>query len=275
MPASSRRSRRAAASRVPVALLIPAAVAFLLLAGPLAAVLAGAPWARLPAILAGPTVLPALALSLGTAAIASGCCVLVGVPLAAVLASADGWPPLLRRLVRGLVTVPLVMPPVVGGIALLLLLGRTGLIGGALRVVGVTIPFTTAAVVIAQVFVGLPFLVLGVEGALRGVDPGYAVAATTLGAGPWTRFTRVTLPLAGPGLAAGAVLSFARALGEFGATITFAGSLPGVTQTLPIAAYLALSTDPASAIAVSVVLVVVSLGVLIALRDRWTRGLGA
>ena len=186
MPASSRRS---SVGRPPRALLLPAAVAFLLLAGPLAAVLVRAPWAELPGILAGGTVLPALGLSLGTAATASGCCVLLGVPLAAVLAGADGWPAPVRRVVRALVTVPLVMPPV-GGIALLLLLGRTGLVGASLRTLGITIPFTTLAVVIAQVFVGLPFLVLGVEGALRGVDPRYASAAATLVAGPGSSASR-------------------------------------------------------------------------------------
>ena len=255
-------------------MLVPAAVAFLLLVGPLVALLVKAPWGRLPTLLAGDVVLPALGLSLGTAAASTGCCVLVGVPLAVVLASADGWPSPLRRLVRALVTTPLVLPPVVGGVALLLLLGRVGILGAPVfQAFGLQLPYTTAAVVVAQTFVGLPFLVLGVEGALRGVDRRYAVAATTLGAGPWTRFLRVTLPLAAPGVAAGAVLAFARAIGEFGATVTFAGSLPGVTQTLPIAAYLALNTDPDAAIAISVLLMVVALGVLAALRDRWLRGL--
>lgn len=256
--------------------MVPAAIALLLLVGPLVALLVRAPWAQLPAVLAGGVVVPALALSLGTAAVATGACVLLGVPLAMLLAGADGWPAPLRRLVRALITTPLVMPPVIGGIALLLLLGRTGLLGAPLyQGFGITIPFTTAAVVVAQTFVGLPFLVLGVEGALRGIDRRQLAAAATLGAGPWTRFSRVLLPLAAPGIAAGAVLSFARALGEFGATITFAGSLPGVTETLPVAAYLALATDPASASAIAVVLVVVPLGVLVALRDRWLRGLAA
>jgi molybdate transport system permease protein len=261
-------------ARIPGAVLIPAAVAFVLLAGPLVSLLLKAPWAELPGLLAGDTVLPALALSLGTGAASTGLCVLLGVPLAVVLAGADAWPAPARRLLRALVTTPLVMPPVVGGIALLLLLGRTGLLGQPLyQAFGITIPFTTAAVVVAQTFVGLPFLVLGVEGALRGVDRRYAVAATTLGADPWTRFVRVTLPLAAPGVAAGAVLAFARAIGEFGATITFAGSLPKVTQTLPVAAYLALNSDPAAAIAISVVLVLVAVVVLVALRDRWLQGL--
>ncbi len=268
-------SRRAdPAARAPRALLLPAALGVLLLIGPLVALLIRAPWGDLPSILAGGTVLPALGLSLGTAAISAGLCVVLGVPLAVVLAGADGWPAPARRLARALVTTPLVLPPVVGGIALLLLLGRVGLIGEPLyRGFGVTIPFTTAAVVIAQTFVGLPFLVLGVEGALRGVDARQQAAAAVLGAGAWTRFARVTLPLAAPGVAAGAVLAFARALGEFGATITFAGSLPAATQTLPVAAYLALNSDPAAAIAISVVLVLVSLGVLVALRDRWLRGI--
>jgi molybdate transport system permease protein len=255
-------------------LIAPAALAVLLLAGPLVALLVRAPWPQLLGLLTGPVVLPALALSLVTALVATLLSVLLGVPLAAVLAAADGWPGGLRRLVRALVTVPLVLPPVVGGIALLLLLGRSGLLGAPLfAVAGVTIPFSTAAVVIAQTFVALPFLVLSVEGALRGVDPRYAAAAATLGASPLVTFVRVVLPLAAPGLAAGAVLAFARALGEFGATITFAGSLPGVTQTLPIAAYLALDQQPEAAIAIAVLLVAVSLAVLLPLREKWIGGL--
>lgn len=252
---------------------MPAAVGFLLLAGPLAALLIRAPWAQLPGLLAGDTVLPALALSLGTASVSTVACIVLGVPLAVVLAGADGWPAGVRRLVRALVTTPLVLPPVVGGIALLLLLGRVGLLGQVLYAgFGFQIPYTTAAVVVAQTFVGLPFLVLGVEGALRGVDRRFAVAATSLGAGLWTRFLRVTLPLAAPGVAAGAVLAFARAVGEFGATITFAGSLPKVTQTLPVVAYLALTTDPQSAIAIAVLLMLVALAVLVVMRDRWLQG---
>jgi molybdate transport system permease protein len=262
-------------ARIPRPVLIPAAIAFLLLVGPLIALLVRAPWARLGALLAGDTVLPALGLSLGTAAASTGCCVVLGVPLAVVLSGADGWPAPVRRVVRALVTTPLVLPPVVGGVALLLALGRVGLLGGPVfQATGFQLPYTTASVVVAQTFVSLPFLVLGVEGALRGVDRRFAIAATTLGAGPWTRFARVTLPLAAPGVAAGAVLSFARAIGEFGATVTFAGSLPKVTQTLPIAAYLALNSDPDAAIAISVVLMVVAVVVLISLRDRWLQGIG-
>jgi molybdate transport system permease protein len=257
-------------------MIAPAVLGGVLLAGPLIALLVRAPWGELGRLLAGPVVLPALGLSFGTALASTVVCVVLGVPLAAVLAGSDGWPRLLTRVARAVVATPLVLPPVVGGIALLLLLSRTGLLGQPLfTAFGITIPFTTAAVVIAQSFVGLPFLVLSVEGALRGVDPRFAVAAATLGASPWATFLSVTLPLAAPGLAAGAVLSFARALGEFGATITFAGSLPGVTETLPVAAYIALTNEPGSAIAIAVVLVVVALAVLLALRERWLTGLRA
>jgi molybdate transport system permease protein len=260
--------------RVARPLLIPAVLGGLVLAGPLIALLVRAPWGRMIDILLGPVVPQAAGISLGTAAAATGICVLVGVPLAAVLAAADTWPAPLRRLIRALVVTPLVLPPVVCGIALLLLLGRTGLLGAPLlQAFGITIPFSTASVVIAQAFVGLPFLVLAVEGSLRGVDPHLQRAAAVLGATPLTVFLRVTLPLAGPGLLAGSVLSFARALGEFGATITFAGSLPGVTETLPIAAYLSLSDDLDSAIGIAVILVLVSVVVLVSLRDRWLTGL--
>ena len=155
------------------------------------------------------------------------------------------------------------LPPVVGGLALLYLLGRTGLLGRPLeQLTGVTVPFTLGAVVLAQAFVAMPFLVLSVEGALRGVDPGLQVAAATLGASRWTTFRRVTLPLVAPGVAAGTVLCFARALGEFGATITFAGSLQGVTRTLPLEIYLRRETDAQAAVALSLVLMVVAVLVI-------------
>ena len=200
--------------------------------------------------------------------------VVFGVPLAWVLARSVEWNPVLRRLLRAFVTVPLVLPPVVGGIALVLLLGRTGLIGTFLRAwFGVQIPFTTPAVVISETFVAMPFLVLAVEGALRGADRRLEDAAETLGASRWMIFRRITLPLIAPGVAAGAVLSFARALGEFGATITFAGDFPGVTRTMPIAAYIALESDPGSAYVIALILLVVAVAVLFALRDRWVGGL--
>jgi molybdate transport system permease protein len=191
----------------------------------------------------------------------------LGVPLAWVLARAE-FPG--RRLVRALVTVPLVLPPVVGGVALLLVFGRRGLIGSWLNdTFGVSLPFTTAGVVVAEAFVAMPFLVISVEGALRGADARYEEAAATLGASRWTAFRRVTLPLIAPGVAAGAVLCWARALGEFGATITFAGNFPGRTQTMPLAVYLALEQDLNAAIVLSLLLLLVSVTILAALRDRW------
>jgi molybdate transport system permease protein len=215
-------------------------------------------------------VLAALRLSLLTATLATLLCLLFGVPLAWLLAR-TGFPG--RRFVRALVTVPLVLPPVVGGVALLLVFGRRGLVGGWLdSTFGFSLPFTTAGVVVAEAFVAMPFLVISVEGALRGADIRYEEAAATLGAGRWTAFRRVTLPLIAPGVAAGAVLCWARALGEFGATITFAGNFPGRTQTMPLAVYLALEQDLDSAIVLSLVLLVVSVGILVALRDRWLGG---
>jgi molybdate transport system permease protein len=215
-------------------------------------------------------VLEALRLSLVCASLATVLCVLLGVPLAWVLARAQ-FPG--RSVVRAFVTVPLVLPPVVGGVALLLVLGRRGLIGQWLDAwFGVSLPFTTPGVVVAEAFVAMPFLVISVEGALRGTDRRFDEAAATLGASRWTTFRRVTLPLVAPGVAAGAVLCWARALGEFGATITFAGNFPGQTRTMPLAVYLALETDPQAAIVLSLVLLAVSVIVLASLRDRWVSG---
>ncbi|WP_106396906.1 molybdate ABC transporter permease subunit [Actinocorallia populi] len=248
-------------------LALPAAAGLAFLVLPLAGLLVRTPWSTLPARLAEPRVLEALRLSLGTATLATAVCLLLGVPLAWVLARAE-FPG--RRLARALITVPLVLPPVVGGVALLLVLGRNGLIGRHLDAwFGLTFPFTTTGVVLAQIFVALPFLVISVEGALRASDPRYEEAAATLGASRWTVFRRVTLPLVAPGVLAGAVLCWSRALGEFGATITFAGNFPGRTQTMPLAVYLALETDPEAALVLSLVLLAVSLTVLVTLRDRW------
>jgi molybdate transport system permease protein len=242
-----------------------AGLAFLVL--PLAGLLIRAPWATLPARLTAPGVLAALRLSLLTATLATGMCLVLGVPLAWLLARTE-LPG--RRFVRALVTVPLVLPPVVGGVALLLVFGRRGLVGEWLdSTFGFTLPFTTAGVVVAEAFVAMPFLVISVAGALRGADARYEEAAATLGASRWTAFRRVTLPLVAPGVAAGAVLCWARALGEFGATITFAGNFPGRTQTMPLAVYLALEQDLDAAIVLSLVLLVVSVTILLVLRDRW------
>ncbi|MFC8043993.1 molybdate ABC transporter permease subunit [Nocardia sp. NPDC057353] len=262
--------RRRVRARRPPLLLIPglAGLAFLLI--PVAGLLVRTPWRELPARLASPEVATALRLSLVSATLATGICLVLGVPLAWLLARGE-LP--FRGLLRALVTVPLVLPPVVGGVALLLVFGRRGLLGQYLDAwFGVSLPFTTAAVVLAEAFVALPFLVIAVEGALRSADPRYEEAAATLGASRWYTFRRVTLPAVLPGVVAGAVLCWARALGEFGATITFAGNFPGTTTTMPLAVYLALETDPAAAIVLSLVLLAVSVTVLVALRERWIRG---
>jgi molybdate transport system permease protein len=267
------RARRATigggARGAPAALLAPALVAVVFLLLPLLGLLVRAPWGRLGSILSEPDVLQALELSLWTATAATAVALMVGVPLAWLLARAS-FPGL--RLLRALVTLPLVLPPVVGGVALLLAFGREGIVGKYLdQWFGLTIPFSPLAVVMAETFVAMPFLIITVEGALRTADQGFEEAAATLGASRMTVFRRVTLPMVGPSLAAGAVLCWARALGEFGATITFAGSFPGRTETMPIAIYYALETDPDAAVALSLVLLLVSVAVLVALRDRWLR----
>ena len=261
-------SRTRETTRVPAPLLLPAALAVAFLVLPLVGLLVRTPWSELGAQLAAPGVGEALRLSLVSATLATGLSLLLGVPLAWVLARSRARG---RSVLRALVTVPLVLPPVVGGVALLLLLGRNGVLGRPLdALTGITVPFTPAAVVLAEAFVALPFLVLAVEGALRGADTRYEEVAATLGGTRWHVFRTVTLPLVAPGVAAGAVLAWARALGEFGATITFAGSFPGRTQTMPLAVYLALETDPEAAIALSVVLLAVCVLVLATLRNRWT-----
>jgi molybdate transport system permease protein len=275
MSDSARRSarRRSGRRRGPAAIVwVIAAIAIALLVLPLVGILLSAPWPQLPALIAAPETLQALGLSLITGVISTACCLVLGVPLAVVLARSVAWPVVPRRLLRAAVTIPLVLPPVVGGLALLLLLGRNGILGRYLAGIGVTIPFTTGAVVIAQTFVAMPFLVFAVEGSLRGADRRVELAAASLGATPFQVFRTVTIPIVAPGIAAGAVLCFARALGEFGATITFAGSYPGVTRTLPIASYLASQNDLNQSIALALVLLVVSVAVLLGLRDRWLPG---
>src|SRR6266480_4556790 len=266
----ARRAARGGASRsVPAPLLAPAliAVAFLLL--PLAGLLIRAPWGHMAAALSGSDATQALTLSLWTASVSTAISLVIGVPLAWVLARSS-FPG--QRLLRALVTLPLVLPPVVGGVALLLAFSRTGIVGRYLDSwFGLTIPFTPLAVVMAETFVAMPFLVVTVEGAFRSADQGFEEAAATLGAQRLTVFRRITLPMVAPSLGAGAVLCWARALGEFGATITFAGSFPGQTETMPIAVYYALENDPDAAIALSLVLLLVSVIVLVSLRDQWVR----
>ncbi|MFD7867719.1 molybdate ABC transporter permease subunit [Streptomyces sp. NPDC059783] len=268
-PGGPRRPRRRAPRRTgaPLPLLVPAVIGLAFLALPLVALLIRAPWRSMPTLLTSTEVWEALRLSLLCATGATAVSLVLGVPLAWLLARVE-FPG--RGLVRALVTLPLVLPPVVGGVALLMALGRNGVVGRWLDAwFGVTLPFTTTGVVVAEAFVAMPFLVVSVEGTLRAADPRYEEAATTLGASRFTAFRRVTLPMIMPGIAAGAVLAWARALGEFGATITFAGNFPGRTQTMPLAVYLALQSDPEAAIALSLVLLAVSIAVLAGLRDRW------
>jgi molybdate transport system permease protein len=259
-----RTSRRL--GKVPGHLLVPAGLAVTFLALPLLALVVRTPFRTLPRRLTDPVVLDALWLSLWTATAAMVISLVLGLPLAWALARLD-FPG--RSLLRVLVTVPLVLPPVVAGVALLATFGRTGLIGAALRDLGVTIPFTSTAVVIAHTFVALPFLVLSVEGALRASSSEYDEVAAVLGASRGRTFRRVTVPMALPGIVAGLVLGWARSLGEFGATITFAGNFPGVTQTMPLAVYEALQTDPEAALVLSLLMLLVSVAVLALLRERW------
>ena len=245
---------------------LPAAAGALFVVLPLAAMVSRVDWGDFVGLVTSESSLAALRLSLRTSLASTLICLLVGVPMAMVLARTSFRG---QDLLRSLVLLPLVLPPVVGGIALLYTFGRRGLLGESLEVLGLQIAFSTTAVVMAQTFVALPFLVVSLEGALRTAGQQYEVVAASLGAGPTTVFRRVTLPLVLPGLASGAVLSFARALGEFGATITFAGSLQGVTRTLPLEIYLRRETDADAAVALSLVLVVVAVVVIgVARRGR-------
>jgi molybdate transport system permease protein len=260
---SGARSRRAGRGGL---LPVLGALAAVFLALPLVSLLQRTPWSRIGELLGSDAAQEALWLSLQVAVMATVIATVLGVPLAWVLARTT-FPG--RTVVRALVLLPMVMPPVVGGVALLYALGRNGLVGQWLYDwFDVTLPFSKAGAVLAVTYVALPFLVITVESGLRSLDPGYEEASRTLGAGRTTTFWRVTLPLLAPQLAAGAALAFARALGEFGATITFAGNAEGRTRTLPLAIYTFLQTDREAAIALSVVLLAVSLIVLIVLRDR-------
>ena len=260
---------RAALGRPPALLVAPAVLAAVFLVVPLVALVADTPWSDLWSLLGTREVQEALRISAVTSALTVVICLVVGTPLAWLLARVD-FPG--RSLLRALVVVPLVLPPVVAGVALVSALGRNGLIGGALRdLTGYTIPFTTTAVVIAHAFVAMPFFVLAVEGAFRSTGAGYDAVAATLGAGRWTTFRRVTIPLALPGLLAGCALAWARSLGEFGATITFAGNFPGTTQTMPSLIYTELQGDVEVARTLSLILLLVSVLILGALRERWLR----
>jgi molybdate transport system permease protein len=252
---------------VPIVVLALAAVGAAFFILPLLGLLLRAPWGDAGRSLTAPETLEALRLSLIASLSATGIALVLGVPLAWLYARAE-FPG--RAVLRALTTLPMVLPPVVGGIALLLAFGRRGLLGSWLDTTfGITLPFTTAGVVMAETFVAMPFLILTVEAGLRSMDRRYEEAARTLGASRWRVFMQVTLPLIGPSLFAGAVLCWARALGEFGATITFAGNFPGITQTMPLAVYLLLETNQEASIILSLVLLLISSLVLIGLRHRW------
>ena len=251
---------------------VPAAIGALFVVVPLIAVAAKVDWPHFWSLITSQSSTTALVLSLETAAASTALCVLFGVPMALVLARSDSR---LVRLARPLILLPLVLPPVVGGIALLYAFGRLGLIGEYLSAAGIQIAFTTTAVVLSQTFVSLPFLVIALEGAARTAGADYEVVAATLGARPTTVWWRVSLPLLAPGLISGAVLAFARSLGEFGATLTFAGSREGVTRTLPLEIYLQRESDPDAAVALSLLLVAVAAVVVVALGSRQIRGTNA
>lgn len=255
---------------VPRWLALPAIVGGLFILLPLAALATQVDWSEFGSLVTSESSRTALSLSVKTAAMSTALCLLLGVPMAMVLARTS-FPG--QSLLRSLVLLPLVLPPVVGGIALLHTFGRRGLLGEYLDVLGIQIAFSTAAVVIAQTFVALPFLVVSLEGALRTAGHRYEDVAATLGARPSTVLRRVTLPLVLPGLISGAILSFARALGEFGATITFAGSLQGVTRTLPLEIYLQREVDPDAAVALSLLLVLVAILVMGLVRGARGSGL--
>lgn len=258
-----RRGERPVTVLVGVAL----AAAIVLLVMPLLGLLARTPWSRVVGLLGDPALRETLRLSLLVSVASAAVSLVLGVPLAWLLARVS-FPG--KRLLRALCVLPMVLPPVVGGVALLTAFGRRGLVGQPLeRLTGITLPFTTAGVVLAVTFVSLPFLVVTVEAGFRGLDGRIEEAAATLGASRWTVIRRVSLPMLAPSLAAGTALAWARALGEFGASITFAGNLGGSTRTVPLAVYLELHRDPDAAIVLSLVLLAVSLAILVGLRDRY------
>lgn len=255
-PARSIRQDLPATSGLPRWVFLPAAAGTVFVGLPLMAMVAKVEWSQFFALITSESSLSALWLSLRTSATSTLVCLVLGIPMALVLARTS-FPG--QTVIRSMVLLPLVLPPVVGGIALLYTFGRRGLLGSTFEVFGVEIAFTTTAVVLAQSFVALPFLVVSLEGALRTLGRRYEIVAATLGGRPTFVLIRVTAPLVLPGLLSGAVLAFARSLGEFGATLTFAGSLQGVTRTLPLEIYLQRESDADAAVALSLVLVVVAL----------------
>jgi molybdate transport system permease protein len=252
--------------RVPRTAILLAAVAVAFVVLPVVGLAVRAPWSEAGRRLSSPQSLEAIGLSLAVAIAATSVALLLGAPLAVVLARTS-FPG--RGVLRGAVVLPVVLPPVVAGVGLLSALGRRGLLGPALEAAGVSLPFSTAGAVVAAAFVAMPFLVLALEAGLRQVDERLESAAASMGASGWYVLRRVTLPLVAPQLAAGLVLTWARALGEFGATLMFAGNLRGVTQTLPLAVFEVSQTDPRGAILLALLLVALSLLALVAFRGRF------
>lgn len=258
-------------TKSPRLLIILAALGIAFFVVPMVGLAVQTPWSNLVDLLSSEVVADALWLSLLSSVGATVISLVLGFPLAWILARVEFRG---KALVRGLVLLPLVLPPVVGGAALLFAWGRRGVVGEPLHeLTGLVLPFSTWGVVIAATFVAMPFLVITVEGALHNLDARYEGAAASLGAGRWTVLRRVTLPMIAPSLIAGLVLTWARALGEFGATVTFAGNLQGRTQTLPLAVFVALESDRDTAVAVSLLMVAISLSVLVLLRERWWRSI--
>ena len=252
--------------RVPVPAALVAALGAALFILPLVGLLWKAPWGDLAGALLEPEALMAMRLSLVCSLAATAISIVLGLPLAWIQARTI-FPG--RSLLRALTLLPVVLPPVVGGVALLSVFGRRGLLGQFLDPLGIRLPFTTAGAVLAETFVAMPFFVLSMEGVLSTLDRRLEDAARTLGADRWTVFRRITVPLVRPSVAAGAALAWARALGEFGATITFAGNFPGRTQTIPLAVYVQLENRPEAGLALSLVLLAVSLTILVIMRGRW------
>jgi molybdate transport system permease protein len=261
--------RRRIPASIPAIFVVFGGLALAVFALPLVGLLSRTPWRDLAGLLTSDVARDAVRLSVSTSVAATAVATVLGVPLAFVLARASFVG---RSIVRGLVTLPLVLPPVVGGAALLFALGRRGVVGEPLAdATGIVLPFSWWGVVVANVFIAMPFLVISVEGAVRNLDGRYEGAAATLGAGRWEVLRRVTFPMVRPSLVAGLALTWARAFGEFGATVTFAGNLQGRTQTLPLAVFVALESDREVAVALSLLMVVVSLVVLVSLRSWWWR----
>ena len=251
----------------PRSIVVVAALGVLAFSIPVVGLLWQTPWRDLPSLLASDVMFDALRISVIASLAATAFSFLVGFPIAYLLARVD-FPG--RSLVRGIVLLPLVLPPVVGGAALLFAFGRRGIVGEPVyEATGFVMPFSIWGVIAAATFVSMPFLILTLEGGIRNLDDRYEDAAASLGAGPWTVLRRITIPMVWPALAAGLVLTWARAFGEFGATVTFAGNLQGRTQSLPLAVFVALESDRPTALAISLVMIVTSVAVLVALRDRW------